>query len=63
MYEVLHYHGDLTKVAEPGMLMGPDFGTRRIFEILDAEYDAEQDRTTVNLRTPPSYEAMQAAGI
>ena len=48
-YEVLHYRGDLTHDALPGVLLGFDELGRR-YEVLDAEYDAEIDRTTVHLQ-------------
>jgi hypothetical protein len=59
-YEELHYPGDVTgsDQAQPGALLGHD-ELGRPYEVLDAEYDAAADRTTVNLQyaTPANLRA------
>lgn len=53
MPNVLHYRGNvvaalMAQKAE-GKAMGPDLAGAH-YEILEADYDAEQDRTTARLR-------------
>jgi hypothetical protein len=60
-YEVLHYRGNVTgsDTAQPGALLGADeFG--RPYEVIDAEYDPDSDRTTVQLQYA-SPESIRAA--
>ena len=49
MYENLNYKGDLTSVVRPGMLLGYD-EVYNHWEVIDAEYDPEENRTTVRLQ-------------
>lgn len=59
MYQLLHYRGDLTKAAKPGMLLGYD-AVYMPYEVLDAEYDPELNQTTVHLQSA-SADALRAA--
>jgi hypothetical protein len=59
-YGLLHYRGDLTKTALPGNLLGHD-ELYRPYVIIDAEYDAAEDRTTVHVQTASAEELRQAA--
>lgn len=58
-YGLLHYLGDLTPTITPGHLLGHD-ELYRPFAIIDAEYDAASDRTTVHLQTATA-EQLKAA--
>lgn len=64
-YGVLHYSGDLTgsEGLHPGGILGHD-ELGRPYEVLDAEYDAATNRTTVNLQyaTADNLRAALAAG-
>jgi hypothetical protein len=48
-YGLLHYPGDVTAGARPGMVLGCD-ELGRPYEVLDAEYDSATDRTSVHLQ-------------
>lgn len=49
MYGLLHYRGDVTALAVPGRVLG-ESAFAIPYEVIDSEYDAETDRTTVNLQ-------------
>lgn len=49
-YGRLHYPGDATARVREGQLLGHD-ETFRPYVVLDAEYEADADRTVVNLQT------------
>lgn len=66
-YEQLHYRGNVTGAdrAQPGQILGHD-ELGRPYEVLDAEYEPDSGRTTVNLQyaTPDNLRAaLAAAGI
>lgn len=49
MYGLLHYRGDVTRVAVPGRVCG-ESAFRIPFEVTESEYDPAADRTTVHLQ-------------
>ena len=49
MYGLLHYRGDVTKVAVPGRVCG-ESAFRIPFEVTESEYKPEQNRTVVHLQ-------------
>lgn len=49
MYGLLHYRGDVTKVAVPGRVCG-ESAFRIPYEVIESEYDPAANLTTVHLQ-------------